>query len=183
MVGVTSSIGLTGVGKVIDGVLAGFIAWLVCVGKLPSWMAVTSGFVNLFDPLDHSTGEIPASNIDGLLEHAPLAPTSADAPVTAPKEGITPFEPADFQETRPSTEKSSLAVVHDVELNLSIELGRTNMFLEDVLKLQRGAVIPLDKLAGDPVDIFVNGRLVARGEVLVLNENFCVRVAELISGD
>ena len=134
-------------------------------------------------PLDHSTGEIPASNIDGLLEHAPLAPTSADAPVTAPKEGITPFEPADFQETRPSTEKSSLAVVHDVELNLSIELGRTNMFLGDVLKLQRGAVIPLDKLAGDPVDIFVNGRLVARGEVLVLNENFCVRVAELISGD
>ena len=57
------------------------------------------------------------------------------------------------------------------------------MFLEDVLKLQRGAVIPLDKLASDPIDIFVNGRLVARGEVLVLNDNFCVRVAELISGD
>ncbi len=134
-------------------------------------------------PLDHSTGEIPVSNIDGLLEHTPLAPTSADAPVTGPKEGIAPFELVDFQETRPSTEKSSLAVVHDVELNLSIELGRTNVFLEDVLKLQRGAVIPLDKSAGDPVDIFVNGRLVARGEVLVLNENFCVRVAEFISGD
>lgn len=134
-------------------------------------------------PLEHSTGEIPASNIDGLLEHVPLAPTSTDAPATATKEGITPFEPADFQETRPSGEKSALAVIHDVELNLSIELGRTNMFLEDVLKLQRGAVIPLDKLAGDPVDIFVNGRLVASGEVLVLNDNFCVRVAELISGD
>jgi len=134
-------------------------------------------------PLDHSTGEIPASNIAGPLEHAPLAPISTDAPVTASKEGISPFEPVDFQETRPSTEKSSLAVVHDVELNLLIELGRTNMFLQDVLKLQRGAVIPLDKLAGDPVGISVNGRLVARGEVLVLNGNFCVRVAELISGD
>ena len=57
------------------------------------------------------------------------------------------------------------------------------MYLEDVLQLRRGSVVPLDKLAGDPVDVFVNGRLVARGEVLVLNDNFCVRIAELISGD
>ena len=57
------------------------------------------------------------------------------------------------------------------------------MYLEDVLQLRRGSVVALDKLAGDPVDVFVNGRLVARGEVLVLNDNFCVRVAELISGD
>ena len=52
--------------------------------------------------------------------------------------------------------------------------------LEDVLKLKRGSVVTLDKLAGDPVDVFVNGRLVARGEVLVLNDNFCVRVTELL---
>jgi len=70
-----------------------------------------------------------------------------------------------------------------VELDLRIELGRTQMYLEDVLQLRRGAVVALDKLAGDPVDVFVNGRLVARGEVLVLNDNFCVRIAELISGD
>ena len=69
-----------------------------------------------------------------------------------------------------------------MELDLKIELGRTNMFLEDVLKLRKGAVVPLDKLAGDPVDVYVNGRLIARGEVLVLNDNFCVRVAELIAG-
>jgi flagellar motor switch protein FliN/FliY len=56
------------------------------------------------------------------------------------------------------------------------------MYLEDVLQLRRGSVVPLDKLAGDPVDVFVNGRMVARGEVLVLNDNFCVRIAELISG-
>jgi flagellar motor switch protein FliN/FliY len=51
------------------------------------------------------------------------------------------------------------------------------------LKLKRGSVVTLDKLAGDPVDVFVNGRLVARGEVLVLNDNFCVRVTELLTGD
>ena len=70
-----------------------------------------------------------------------------------------------------------------MELDLKIELGRTQMHLEDVLKLHKGSVVPLDKLAGDPVDIFVNGRLIARGEVLVLNDNFCVRVAELITAE
>jgi flagellar motor switch protein FliN/FliY len=70
-----------------------------------------------------------------------------------------------------------------VQLDLKIELGRTQMHLEDVLRMKQGAVVTLDKLAGDPVDIYANGRLIARGEVLVLNDNFCVRVAELISGD
>ena len=74
-------------------------------------------------------------------------------------------------------------LMRDVELDLTIELGRTHMHLEDVLKLKQGAVVALDKLAGDPADIYVNGRLIARGEVLVLNDNFCVRVAELIVGE
>lgn len=57
------------------------------------------------------------------------------------------------------------------------------MLLEDVLKLRRGSVVTLDKLAGDPVDLYANGRLVARGEILVLNDNFCIRVAELVGTD
>lgn len=69
----------------------------------------------------------------------------------------------------------------DVDLDVSIELGRTEMLVEDVLKLGPGAVVELDKLAGDPVDIHVNGRLVARGEVLVLNDNFCIRVSEIVA--
>ena len=55
------------------------------------------------------------------------------------------------------------------------------MFVEDVLKLNDGAVVELDKLAGDPVDVFVNDRHVARGEVLVLNDNFCVRINEILA--
>jgi flagellar motor switch protein FliN/FliY len=70
-----------------------------------------------------------------------------------------------------------------VELDLRIELGRTHLCPEEVLQLRQGSVVPLDKLAGDPVDIYVNERLVARGEVLVLNDNFCVRVADLIARD
>ena len=69
----------------------------------------------------------------------------------------------------------------DVELDVTIELGRTRMLVEDVLKLRSGSVIELDKLAGDPVDVCVNGRLVARGEVLVLNDNFCIRISEIVA--
>lgn len=55
------------------------------------------------------------------------------------------------------------------------------MLVEDVLKLSEGSVVELDKLAGDPVDVYVNNRLVARGEVLVLNDNFCIRVSEIVA--
>lgn len=74
----------------------------------------------------------------------------------------------------------SLDMLGDVELHVTVELGRTEMLVEDVLRLSEGSVVELDKLAGDPVDVFVNGRLVARGEVLVLNENFCIRVSEIV---
>jgi flagellar motor switch protein FliN/FliY len=64
---------------------------------------------------------------------------------------------------------------------MRIELGRSNMYLEDVLKLGVGSVVELDKLAGDPVDVYVSDRLIARGEVLVLNDNFCVRINNIHS--
>lgn len=72
-------------------------------------------------------------------------------------------------------------MLRDVDLHVAIELGRTNMLVEDVLKITDGSVIELDKLAGDPVDVYVNDRLVARGEVLVLNDNFCIRVSEIVA--
>jgi flagellar motor switch protein FliN len=75
----------------------------------------------------------------------------------------------------------TLQALEDVELELRVELGRAELLIDEVLKLREGSVVPLDKLAGDPVDIFVNGRLIARGEVLVLNDSFCVRVAEILT--
>jgi flagellar motor switch protein FliN len=74
-----------------------------------------------------------------------------------------------------------IEMLKDVELNVKIELGRTRMLIEDVLRLAEGSVVELDKLAGDPVDVYVNDQLVARGEVLVLNDNFCVRVNEIVT--
>lgn len=77
----------------------------------------------------------------------------------------------------------SLGALDEVELDLHVELGRAELLIDEVLSLQEGAVVPLDKLAGDPVDIVVNGRLLARGEVLVLNDNFCVRIGEILTPD
>ncbi|HSA29395.1 MAG TPA: flagellar motor switch protein FliN, partial [Phycisphaerae bacterium] len=74
----------------------------------------------------------------------------------------------------------AIDLLRDVQLNVKIELGRTRMLVDDVLRLGEGSVVELDKLAGDPVDVFVNERLVARGEVLVLNDNFCVRINDIV---
>lgn len=73
-----------------------------------------------------------------------------------------------------------IELLGDVDLQVKIELGRTQMLVEDVLRLAEGSVVELDKLAGDPVDVYVNNRLVARGEVLVLNDNFCIRISEIV---
>ncbi len=95
-----------------------------------------------------------------------------------------PFSMENFEAAhRPQRTKQPLDILQDVELDLRIELGRTEMLIEEVVALKEGSVVALDKLAGDPVDILVNGRLIARGEVLVLNDNFCVRVAEILTPD
>jgi len=122
-------------------------------------------------------------DIQFLLGQAEQAIASVDQPIDPAIAGIQPFEFRDFGGSPASGDKATLELLRDVDLQVRIELGRTQMYLEDVLKLKRGAVVPLDKLAGDPVDVYVNGRLIARGEVLVLNDNFCVRVAELLSSD
>ena len=119
-------------------------------------------------------------DIEFLLNQAERALASIDSPSEVPP-GVTSFRLPEFTPAPPSTEAATIELVSDIELDLRIELGRTHMYLEDVLRLRKGSVVPLDKLAGDPVDIFVNGRLIARGEVLVLNDNFCVRVAELLA--
>jgi flagellar motor switch protein FliN len=125
----------------------------------------------------------PASDVELLLNHAQAALASVQAEHNALPPGAKPFQLQDFAGAPPSSEAATFDLIRDVELDMEIELGRTHMYLEDVLKLRKGAVVSLDKLAGDPVDIYVNGRLIARGEVLVLNDNFCVRVAELVVGE
>ena len=69
----------------------------------------------------------------------------------------------------------------DIPLVVMIEIGRTKMFIKDLLQLGQGSVIELDKMVGEPMDVFVNGKLIARGEVVVINEKFGIRLTEIIS--
>ncbi|HIF30218.1 MAG: flagellar motor switch protein FliN [Pirellulaceae bacterium] len=133
-------------------------------------------------PPEERSTRSTVDDVQLLLTQAEDALASVTQP-SAHGSHAQPFELTEFQGTAANSEQATLDLLRDVELDLRIELGRATLPLEDVLKLSRGAIVPLDKLAGDPVDIFVNRRLVARGEILVLNDNFCVRVAELLTGD
>ncbi len=115
----------------------------------------------------------PSEAVAGDEARAPdIAATEGDAQaITLPS----------FDEVEPGDDRpAGLDLLSDVNLNVKIELGRTRMLVEDVLRLKEGGVVELEKLAGDPVDIYVNDRPVARGEVLVLNDNFCVRISEIL---
>jgi flagellar motor switch protein FliN/FliY len=116
---------------------------------------------------DPGSGGGPGSGMGGGGQSVPI---DADA-----------YRLPNFNEVLRDAQVSSIDLLRDVELNVKIELGRARMMVEDVLRLTEGSVVELDKLAGDPVDVFVNDRLVARGEVLVLNDNFCVRVNEIVT--
>lgn len=127
--------------------------------------------------------DLSPGDVELLLKQAEQALASVENPVGDEPPGLKPFQLDDLVGTAAASERATLDMLRDVDLELRIEFGRTHLYLEEVLKLRKGSVVPLDKLAGDPVDIFVNGRLIATGEILVLNDNFCVRVGELIAGE
>ena len=94
--------------------------------------------------------------------------------------------PAGFQPLTPGPRgapavRGGLELLHDVEMEVTAELGRTRMTVRDLLSLAPGAVIELDRLAGGPADLLVNGRLIARGEVVVIDENFGIRITEIVT--
>lgn len=89
--------------------------------------------------------------------------------------------PSLAQAVAQSVDPSALGLLADVELELSVELGQTRRNIREILTMGPGSVLDLDKHAGETVDILVNGRLVARGEVVVIGENFGVRIAELVN--
>ena len=127
------------------------------------------------------TPEVEAGPADEALASLEQATAAVDA-VAAEAGAGEPATLPDFAANgaEDGADAAGMQLLNDVALNVKIELGRTSMYVEDLLRLNANSVIELDKAAGDPVDIYVNDRYIARGEVLVLNENFCVRISEII---
>ncbi len=98
------------------------------------------------------------------------------------KKSVKKVEFSSFDETDKTAEPpKNLDFILDIPLTISVELGRTKMVINDMLQLGQGSVIELSKLAGEPLDVYVNGKLMARGEVVLVNDKFGVRLTDIIS--
>ena len=119
---------------------------------------------------------------------------SAQPPIQQPQEpaayGVSNqrhvhVQPVQYTDLNQGNEMSAstpnLDLLLDIPLKVTVELGRTKKLIKEILELSQGSIIELDKLAGEPVDILVNNKMIAKGEVVVIDENFGVRVTDIIS--
>jgi flagellar motor switch protein FliN/FliY len=95
--------------------------------------------------------------------------------------GVQPVQFPSLSTVQPQGMSGNIGLLMDVSMQLTVELGRTKMLIKDILGMGEGTIVELDKLAGEPVDLLVNGKLIAKGEVVVIDENFGVRVTDIIS--
>lgn len=120
-------------------------------------------------------------------EQAPRQPQSFGGMVYSqqPNQRAANVQPAAFSNfDTPSlndSEAKNLSMLLDIQLQVTVELGRTKRSIKEILELSQGSIVELDKLAGEPVDILVNNKLIAKGEVVVIDENFGVRVTDIVS--
>lgn len=96
-------------------------------------------------------------------------------------DGISPMPGQDVGHVSGDRDSRSLEFLYDVPLQVSVEVGRSRILLRDLLKMGEGYVIELDKIAGDPLDLYVNSRLIARGEAVMVGEKFGIRLTDVVS--
>jgi len=89
--------------------------------------------------------------------------------------------PADYRKPAASSDEINMDVILDVPVTVSMEIGRTQINIRNLLQLNQGSVVELDRFAGEPLDVLVNGTLIAHGEVVVVNDKFGIRLTDVIS--
>lgn len=129
----------------------------------------------------------PPAEEPAVRESTPSAPSAPSAPSGAEQAAASHVvvQPVQFAplpgESAEAPKRDNLDLLLDVPLTVSVELGRTKQSVKEVLGWTQGSVVELDRLAGEPVDIYVNNKLIAKGEVVVIDENFGVRVTDIVS--
>ena len=149
---------------------------------------------DMVDSLMTAVQEQPAA-----APQAPKAPASAAAPTpqsaayaqqaaavplpkkTAPNVAVQPVQFSPLSPAAIPVADTNINLIMDVPLQVTVELGRTRKLIREILELAPGSVVELDKLAGEAVDVLVNGKLIAKGEVVVIDENFGVRITDIVS--
>lgn len=96
-------------------------------------------------------------------------------------EQVSPAAFASFSPTGATSEGNDINMILDIPVQLTVELGRTRIPIKHILQLAQGSVVELDALAGEPMDVLVNGYLIAQGEVVVVNEKFGIRLTDIVT--
>mgnify|MGYP001049134809 CR=1 FL=1 len=123
----------------------------------------------------------PTPQAVSSASYTPPSRKEEKQPVAARPVQFEDFGKAPDESEKPQVIDERLQLLFDIPLNVTVELGRTKLSLKEVMELGVGSLIELDKLTGEPVDIYVNNKLIARGEVVVIDENFGVRITEIVS--
>jgi flagellar motor switch protein FliN len=135
--------------------------------------------MNMSDEMNTPQEEMPASDANAsataTAEPATAGPTTAEAPLPA-------LQPGEVQDqSEPGGQPLDMDFILDIPLNVRVEVGRKRVMIQDLLKYVKGSVIELDKLLGEPFEVLVNDKLMARGEVVVVNDRFGIRITDIIS--
>ena len=132
---------------------------------------------------EHDQNDQDVDQNDMADEWAAAMEQQADVGEQQPVESAQAVELEDFAEsaTNPAVNNPDLDVILDIPVSISMEVGRTAITIRNLLQLNQGSVIELDRLAGEPLDVLVNGTLIAHGEVVVVNEKFGIRMTDVIS--
>jgi flagellar motor switch protein FliN len=101
--------------------------------------------------------------------------------VAAPAETVAPAAFTNFSATPPGSAGNDLNMILDIPVQLTVELGRTRIPIKHILQLAQGSVVELETLAGEPMDVLVNGFLIAQGEVVVVNDKFGIRLTDIVT--
>ena len=174
--------------------------------NIPGPLAIVSGNLSIEGEIDNAPYvfalELPL--LQSLLSSASSSAASSSAPASSAGNAASSNSPmgglvdnqafdsgpqlgvqhAEFNSLMPASDvqgTGNIGLLMDVTMNMTVELGRATMTIRDILGLGEGSIIELQKLAGEPVDLLVNGKLIAKGEVVVIDENFGVRVTDIIN--
>lgn len=118
---------------------------------------------------NNNSNKVPENNVTGKNVNSNIDVQTAQ------------FSEFDLNKDVRNSKDANLGLLLDIPLQISVELGRTNKIIKDILELSSGSIVELDKLAGEPVDVYANRKLIAKGEVVVIDENFGVRITDIIS--